>query len=265
MPLSFVKYNPLIEEAGERQEDCPGTVMFDMHVHSMYSNDSITDVRTIVRSWEKTGILPLVCDHDCIKGSEKVYEEIRRIDPDIPIILAEEVLTSDGEIIGAFLNEEIPPGLRADETLDLIEDQGAVSIVPHPFCTFRSTAIDREVLRRSSGRIDIIEGYNARTPSESENLMGRVFAKKFGKPVSVGSDAHTPVELARNYIRMKEFGTPAELIRNLPDGRACFSPAPAEVNEFTILFKRIRQESGIRNNFQNNIETLLNAAGIVNP
>lgn len=265
MPLSFVSRNPLLEESCERPEDNSGSIKFDMHVHSVYSNDAITDVKTIVRSWEKTGILPLVCDHDSINGSEKVYAGIRRSDPDIPRILAEEILTSDGEIIGVFLNEEIPPGLRADETLDIIKDQGALSIVPHPFCTFRSTAIDREVLNEISGRVDIIEGYNARTPDADENHMGRVFAKRCGKPVSVGSDAHTPVELARNYIRIDEFSTPRELLGNLRSAGICFRPAPQEVNEFTIIFKQMRRKTGLKNALHENIGTLLSTAGIVNP
>ncbi|MBN1432264.1 MAG: PHP domain-containing protein [Methanomicrobiaceae archaeon] len=266
MPLSYVNYNPLIEDsAGERCGSGSGTVMFDMHVHSVYSNDSINEVRTIVRAWEKTGILPLVCDHDSIKGSQKVYEAIREIEPDIPEIWAEEILTADGEIIGAFLNEEISPGLGADETLDIIQEQGALSIVPHPFCTYRTTAIDRRVLERIGDRIDIIEGYNARTPDARENSMGRTFAKKNGKPISAGSDAHTPVELARNYIIIKEFGNPSELIRNIRDGEILFTPAPAEVHEFTILFKKMRRENNIQGSFNKNIDILIQVAGIANP
>ena len=264
MPASYIYTTPHIDNFHREREEEPGTVMFDMHVHSTYSNDSIIDIRTIVGSWKKTGILPLVCDHDSITGSQKVYSEIRRTDPDIPLILAEEILTADGEIIGAFLNEEIAPGLSAEETLDIIEDQGAISIVPHPFCTFRSTAIDNGALNRIAERIDIIEGYNARTPDSGENRMGSVFAGRFGKPVSVGSDAHTPVELATNYIRINQFSTPAELFRGLPGGTVHFNPAPQEVHEFTIMFKKLRRECGIAG-LQGNIETLLQNAGIVYP
>lgn len=244
MPLEFVKYNPSIEIASGNRRSESGHLMFDMHLHSVYSNDSIIDIRTILKSWKNTGILPLVCDHDSIKGSQKVYEAIRKRDPDIPQIWAEEILTAEGEIIGAFLNEEIPPGLTAEETLDIIDDQGAISIVPHPFCTYRPTAIDRDVLGTIAERTDIIEGYNARTPDAGENSRGISFAEMLGKPVSVGSDAHTPVELARNYILIKEFDTPRDLIRNLNDVEIIFTPAPPEVHEFTILFKQMRQQNG---------------------
>jgi predicted metal-dependent phosphoesterase TrpH len=110
-----------------------------MHIHSHYSLDSAIPVTAIVKCFRRTGILPLVCDHNSITGAEKVFGEICAADPAIPRILAEEIMTADGEIIGLFLTEEIPPFLSADETLDRIHDQGALSIVPHPFCSYLST------------------------------------------------------------------------------------------------------------------------------
>ena len=86
----------------------PEELRFDMHIHSCYSADSSIPVNTIVGSYNRTGILPLVCDHNSIAGSERVYDILCKNDPDLPYILAEEIMTSDGEIIGVFLNEEIP-------------------------------------------------------------------------------------------------------------------------------------------------------------
>jgi predicted metal-dependent phosphoesterase TrpH len=191
------------------------TVRFDMHVHSRYSSDSITPIRSIVESWERFGVLPLVCDHNTITGSVKVYREICVKDPSVPMILAEEILTSDGEIIGAFLNEEIPPYLSAEETLDSIRDQGAVAIVPHPFCSFRSSVIRAAVLDRIVHRVDIIEGFNGMAVCERDNYTARRYAVLHNKPVSAGSDAHTPEQLGLTYVALQAFSSPAELIRAL--------------------------------------------------
>jgi predicted metal-dependent phosphoesterase TrpH len=190
-----------------------GIVRFDLHLHSHYSSDSTIPVHAIVQSWQQTGILPLVCDHNTIAGSVHVFHEIRRLDPDIPKVLAEEVLTSEGEIIGLFLQDEIPQGLSADETLDEIRDQGAVSIVPHPFCSFRSSVIRPDVLDRIVDRIDIVEGFNGRAASEEDNLCARRYAVLHKKPVSAGSDAHTPQELGQTFIEMQPFSSPREFIR----------------------------------------------------
>lgn len=245
MPFEFVKNNPLIDDpAGTTApQGEPGMILFDMHVHSVYSSDSINSIDTIFRAWKSTGILPLVCDHDSIMGSRKICRAIKRADPDIPEVLAEEILTADGEIVGAFLNEEIRPGLSADETLDIIEDQGAISIVPHPFCTFRSTTIDTRVLEDVIGRIDIVEGYNARTPDLSEGEAGLSLAELNEKPVSGGSDAHTPVELARNYTVLDSFETPDELISNLKKAEFHFAPAPSVVHDFTIMYKKMKRQN----------------------
>ncbi|MBN1195350.1 MAG: PHP domain-containing protein [Methanomicrobiaceae archaeon] len=233
----------LFSDAASPRDDetcTSGTIKFDMHVHSHYSSDAATDVRTIARGWTKYGILPLVCDHNTIRGAEKVYACIRETSPDVPAILAEEIMTTEGEIIGLFLNEEIPAFLSAHETLDRIEEQGALSIVPHPFCTFRPSAIITKTLYEVIDRIDIVEGYNARTLSQEENRRGRDFARAHGKPLSVGSDAHTPFELCRNYLEMDPFDDPAGLLRTIREGKVTFQSVNASEHAVHILTRIIR-------------------------
>ena len=222
--------------------DSSTTLKFDMHVHSVYSSDSMNSIHTILQSWKKNHILPLVCDHDSIRGSVEVYSRIRNLNPDIPLILAEEIMTSDGEIIGVFLTEEIAPGLSADEILDEIRAQGGISIIPHPFCTYRDSRITKPALERISARVDCIEGYNARVLREEENTMAVTYAKRYSKPVSVGSDAHTPFELSRDYIFLRSFETPAELLRNLPEGQITFritNPGIHYITKLVRLFKSL--------------------------
>lgn len=207
---------PFLNGCGYIQVMTPsGRLCLDMHVHSHYSSDATNSPETIAKGWSKYGILPIVCDHNSIRGAEATYRIIRKISPDVPTILAEEILTSEGEIIGLFLNEEVPAYLPAAETLDIIRDQGAISIVPHPFCTYRSTAIRRETLMDLVDRIDIIEGYNARNVTWQANIMAQRLAEERLKPVSVGSDAHTPFELCSSYAILEPFETPGELILNL--------------------------------------------------
>ncbi|WP_394698842.1 PHP-associated domain-containing protein [uncultured Methanoregula sp.] len=170
----------------------------------------------IVESFQKTGILPLVCDHNLTTGSEVVYHELTSGDPDIPQILAEEIMTREGEIIGLFLTGMIPPYLSAAETLDLIHDNNGLAIVPHPFCSFRrSSALKEETLLELAGRIDIIEGFNSRNTHDDEDRRAREFALCHNKPVSVGSDAHHQKDLGKYWLELEPFGTPEELMRSL--------------------------------------------------
>jgi predicted metal-dependent phosphoesterase TrpH len=194
----------------------------DMHVHSVYSDDSSITVRDITRLWEKRGIISIVCDHDTIDGSVEVSTELLLRDRDIPMIIAEEVLTSEGDIIGLFLTEEIPPSLTAAETIDLISAQGALSIIPHPFSTLRSSTIIPDVLDSIIGKIDIIEGYNGRMMKAGENQMASEYAIRHRKPLSLGSDAHTSPELGGCFMNMDPFDTPSEFLASL--SRSSYGP-----------------------------------------
>jgi len=199
-----------------------GILKCDMHVHSIYSNDSSTSIRDITRLWEKRGIISIVCDHDTIEGSVKLNIELRRRDRDLPVIIAEEILTSEGDIIGLFLTDEIPPLRTAAETLDMISTQGALSILPHPFSTLRSSTILPAVLDSIIKKVDIIEGYNGKMMRAGENHMASEYATIHKKPISVGSDAHSPPELGGCFMNMGPFDSPSEFLANL--SRSTYGP-----------------------------------------
>lgn len=163
---------------GEMAERPASILRLDMHVHSTCSHDSVVPVESIVRAWRRSGVLSLVCDHDTIVGSQRVMAAIRALSPDIPWMLAEEITSDCGEIIGLFLSEEIPPGRSPDETLDLIKDQGGLSLIPHPFCRYRTKALHYRALESLLSRIDIIEGFNARTVADADNERALDFAKR---------------------------------------------------------------------------------------
>jgi len=209
----------------------------DMHVHSQYSNDSIIPIETLVRTWRKHGIISLVCDHDTLEGSKRVMRAIRGLNPEIPEILAEEITTTGGEIIGVFLTEEIPAGLSSEETIDTIHDQGGLSIVPHPFCRYRSRALVRSILDELIPRINIIEGYNSRNVVDADNLVAVSYANEKGKPISAGSDAHTPLELSRVWLDIPVFETPVGLLSNLARASIHFKQSPPGVHLFTKMVK----------------------------
>jgi predicted metal-dependent phosphoesterase TrpH len=215
---------------------------FDMHLHSHYSADSVIPIVTILNCYNRMGILPLVCDHNCVTGSEKVYREICAADPDVPFILAEEIMTADGEIIGLFLTEEIPPFLSAEETLDRIKDQGALSIIPHPFCSFRSSVLSSDMLDRIIDRVDIIEGFNSRVIDDNDNFVAQQYAARNKKPVSAGSDAHIPLELGRTTVTLPSFFTPAELMRVIPKATINYrhmDPSVHAMTRFVIAGRKL--------------------------
>jgi predicted metal-dependent phosphoesterase TrpH len=115
----------------------------DIHVHSKYSGlarlgllrfpESVNEPRDIVKQANHAG-LKVVCvtDHNTIYGGLKA-KECEKDFPGTEVIVGEEISTRDGEIIGLFLQEEIPKGLNAIETIERIRAQDGIVISPHPF------------------------------------------------------------------------------------------------------------------------------------
>jgi predicted metal-dependent phosphoesterase TrpH len=218
-----------------------GLLRIDMHTHSSYSRDSVISPTDLIRSWKKTGIIPLVCDHDTLEGSLHVMRAIHAEDPDIPLILAEEVTSREGEIIGLFLTEEIPPGLPAKETLGIIHGQGGLSLLPHPFSEYRSRTLQPRARNALVDGLDLVEGHNARNLSDEEDRLAVVFATEMGIPFTAGSDAHTVLELGRVWMEVPPFGNPKELLRGLAKAPYTFRRMNRGVHVFTGLVKRVRK------------------------
>jgi predicted metal-dependent phosphoesterase TrpH len=216
---------------------------FDMHTHSQYSGDSTTDPKKIADLFFDRGILCLVTDHNTTAGSSAVYAEIRRENKEIPLILSEEIMTESGEIIGLFLTGEVHPYLSAAETIDLIHDQGGLALIPHPFCSYRtSSAMRPDILDEIIDRVDIIEGYNARTLRDEDNKKARDYAVLHNKPVSVGSDAHTVQELGRCFLEIEPFSGPGELMATLTSGRPEFCRMDPAIHSLTRLVKAVKKD-----------------------
>jgi len=185
----------------------------DLHSHTFYSPDSITSPQRLVRECQRRGIDCLaVTEHNTIKGALAVQE----IAP-FPVIVGEEIRSSQGEILGLFLSEEVPPGLPPEETVRRITEQGGLVGIPHPFDRFRS-ALDYEAMRRLAPRIHFIEVFNARTTFPGDNGRALRYARDNGLPVTAVSDAHSPWEVGRAYVEMPPFDGPDSFLAALRHG-----------------------------------------------
>lgn len=132
------------------------------------------------------------------------------------IILGEEIKTSNGEIIGLFLNKKIEPYLSLEETIEEIRNQGGIVYIPHPFDFFRrcSFKIDKNFWKY----IHIIEVFNSRTILPSDNFKSLIYAKTLKKIFGAGSDFHTKFEIGNCIIEMEDFNSEKEFLINLRKG-----------------------------------------------
>lgn len=165
----------------------------------------------IIAAVEAKGLDALaITDHNKIDGA---FELAKRAP--FPVIIGEEVRTSEGEIIGYFLREWIPPGLSPEETIARIRAQGGLVNIPHPFDSLRKSVIKREALYRIAREADMIEVLNSRVIRRQENQMAVEFAKQLGKPAVAGSDAHIPYEIGTAYIEIEPFSDAQSFLQNL--------------------------------------------------
>ena len=117
-------------------------------------------------------------------------------------------MTTRGEILAAFLTEEVPPGLSPQETIRRLKDQGAFLSVSHPFDRWRSGGWQEADLLEILPEVDAVEVYNSRCMNPRFNQEARAFAEKHGLAGTVGSDAHAAVELGRSLMLLEPFEGP---------------------------------------------------------
>ncbi len=190
----------------------PDWISADLHIHSNYSKDCATPVETILETAREIGLGAIaIADHNEIEGAF-LARELCGGDPFV--IVAEEVKTAEGEVIGLFLEKAIPPALSFDETLSLIKEQGGLVYVPHPFDALRTTPTYRTMVDNLH-RIDVIEIFNAKVALSSFNLSAERFAAKYNIVAGAGSDAHVPQALGSAIIRMPSFTDPESFMAAL--------------------------------------------------
>ncbi len=208
----------------------------DLHVHTCYSIDCLTPLERIVERCLELGINCIaVADHNTIAGALR----LREIAP-FKVIVAEEVLTPVGEIMGLFLNKEIARGLPPQETISRIRSQGGLVAIPHPFGRSLSWKSNPLTSAEILSRVDIIETFNSRTPFSSDIARARKLAKEQRKAASAGSDAHTLGEIGRAYVEMSEFHGPDDFLNSLAKGKI-FGQKSSYLAHFSSMWARIRK------------------------
>lgn len=207
-----------------------------MHTH--HSKDCVIPTAEVLRLCRARGMDGIaITDHNTLAGG---LEAVAIAPPGLLVIPGEEIKSSEGEIIGLYLSEEIPAGLTPEETAGRIREQGGVVIVPHPFDPLRKSPLRTPALERlvAAGMVDAIEVLNARMALRSHNLRGAEFAARHGLPGTAGSDGHSRQEYAHAWIEVAPFATRDEFVANLPGATIGGDLSPFFVHFFSVIAKR---------------------------
>lgn len=179
----------------------PNFLRTEFHCHTIFSNDSLTQPQKLVDTCKQKKIdRVIVTDHNTIEGALRCQE----IDPE-RVIIGEEIMTTDGELLVAYIQEEIPPRLPPMEVIERLREQGAFISVSHPFDIHRNGHWKEENLLKILPYVDAIETFNSRCILPRFNFRAQDFAVAHGIPGTYGSDAHAAFELGRGNLILPAF------------------------------------------------------------
>ena len=189
-------------------------IIADLHMHTSWSHDCSIDAAELVDHAEAEGLGAIaVTDHNVFGGALEAADHARG--RELIVIPGEEVKTDrQGEVIGLFLEREIPRGLSWEETVAAIREQGGLVYVPHPFDRMHAIP-DSRTLHRHLTDIDVLEVYNARLLFEGFNDEALRFARKYNLTMGAGSDAHVLQGVGTGALRMRAFRDPEEFMISL--------------------------------------------------
>ena len=173
----------------------------EFHCHTSYSRDCLLSPRDLLASCTRAGIdRVVITDHNGIEGALVAHE----LEPE-RVIVGEEIMTTQGELLAAFVHTRVAPHLSPQETIARLRDQGAFISVAHPFDRWRKGSWAERDLTTIVPLVDAIEVYNSRCMRAADNRSALEFSRRLNLPATVGSDAHTAWELGRSVLLLPPF------------------------------------------------------------
>jgi hypothetical protein len=221
-------------------------VLCDLHMHTEHSHDCTVPVEALLDYAEAQGLGAIaITDHNIFSGALEAVELARG--RDLAVIPGEEVKTESGEVIGLFLEREIPRGMPMGETIAAIREQNGVVYLPHPFDRLHTIA-DAGTLHRHLAEIDVFEVYNARLLFEGFNDEALRFARKYNLTMGAGSDAHVLQGVGTGLVRMRAFATPEEFLISLRSAEILRRP------KSLVYLQGLKWAAGIRASRRESLE-----------
>ena len=217
-------------------------IKVDFHVHSIASPDSLSRGEDLVARAKALGLGKLIItDHNTTREAS----ELRKKYPDF-VITGEEILTTRGEILAVFVEEELPKGIEPLEAFKRLRDQGAFISLSHPYAPMRHGWTEAE-MEEYLPWLDAIETANARNIPDM-NRSAAQFAAAHGLCGTAGSDAHGIKELGAMGLELPDFSTADELRTAIRSAAVFGKESPFFVRYYSrmaVLLKAIKRKTKI--------------------
>lgn len=212
----------------------------EFHCHTGASRDSLVKPGELIAEAQRRGIdCLIITDHNRIDGALRAKE----LAPE-RVVVGEEIKTTRGELLAAFVREPVPALLTPAETIARLRGQGAFISVSHPYDLNRQGWRLPDLLEIAPF-VDAIEVFNARCLDGRMNRDAAEFARQHHLPGTVGSDAHTLRELGQATLLLPPFSSADELRQVIWHGQAQTRLSPWTVH-LASSYARWRKSLGYK-------------------
>lgn len=171
-------------------------MLLELHAHSYYSHrekvkyDGTTSPASMMQAAAEKGVnVVALTDHNTAMGWKEARTAAKKLG--IGFIPGEEIDSADGHVLALNITDVVRPGMPVEETVDRIHQQGGIAVASHPF------DIHAVGTGKKSLACDALEAFNAINFDRLSNKKCFKFAKINRKPITAGSDAHTPYMIGR--------------------------------------------------------------------
>jgi predicted metal-dependent phosphoesterase TrpH len=193
---------------------------FDFHSHTIHSKDGLNHPNKLFKYLKKAGLRGIaLTEHWRASILKPIIKE------DLFLLPACEFKCTDyGELIGLFVTDHIENKSFVEIAED-VHDQNGLTILPHPMDPLRKhTAIRKKLPKELIVKhVDLIEGINSRCIINLFNSRAQKLAKDLRKPMTAGSDAHTPWEIGHARTWLQDIETVNDIYEELKAGRTQIS------------------------------------------
>ncbi|HRS42695.1 MAG TPA: PHP domain-containing protein [Candidatus Diapherotrites archaeon] len=196
---------------------------FDLHIHSKFSPDAVSEPETIVKRAKAAGLKGFaITDHNTIRA----WPELARLakQNDLVFVPGQEIdVTFKGKKLGHILALFTYDKISSTDIFEVVDDarsQSALLSFPHPFDTGRYFKGFDYLMNNGpiSRFVPAMETFNSRVLTSRANEIAKEFAQKHGLIQTAGSDAHMPYEIGNGYLIAKA-QTELELLKEIKLGR----------------------------------------------
>lgn len=214
----------------------------DIHIHTNFS-DGLNDPEAVVNYAATHTDLRVIAitDHNTIDGArvaEAYWRKHRQTFAHLDLIKGVEVSTAEGHVLALFVEEDIPEGMSAVDTVTAVHEQGGVAVAAHPF-THLLSFTGLHGVGKLIGHVPF-DGVEARSSLPTElyaNWFTSFYNRRHAKLPELGSsDAHYLTMIGKTYT-LFDGCTAVEFRKAVENGLVW---AGGHVNGPTVIWQVLR-------------------------